>query len=72
MTNFRPVMPKTIMSGLMTCRPAEPLPKDLNDFVEVKNSIEHLFVLTTILQGAEHGVIFVSFGSVIKVLPCLY
>lgn len=47
---LRPVMPKTIMSGLMTCRPAEPLPKDLNDFVE----------------GAEHGVIFVSFGSVIK------
>jgi len=47
---LRPVMPKTIMSGLMTCRPGAPLPKDLADFVE----------------GAEHGVIFVSFGSVIK------
>merc|ERR1712037_124049 len=47
---LRPVMPKTVMSGLMTCRPGAPLPKDLADFVE----------------GAEHGVIFVSFGSVIK------
>lgn len=47
---LRPVMPKTIMAGLMTCRPGQPLPKDLDDFVE----------------GAEHGVIFVSFGSVLK------
>ena len=49
---LRPVMPKTIMAGLMTCDPqaAAPLPKNLADFVE----------------GAEHGVIFVSFGSVLK------
>jgi len=47
---LRPVMPKTIMAGLMTCRPAQDLPKDLQDFI----------------QGAEHGVIYVSFGSVIK------
>jgi glucuronosyltransferase len=43
-------MPKTVMAGLMTCRPGLPLPPDLAAFVE----------------GAEHGVIFVSFGSVIK------
>lgn len=43
-------MPKTILASLMTCAPAKPLPENLREFVET----------------AEHGVIFVSFGSVIK------
>ena len=47
---LRPVMPNTIMAGLMTCAEAKPLPIDLKDFVE----------------KSEHGVIFVSFGSIVK------
>jgi len=47
---LRPVMPQTIFAGLMSCNPPSPLPKELEDFV----------------QGAEDGVIYVSFGSVIK------
>ena len=47
---LRPVLPKTIYAGLMSCNPPNPLPQELEDFV----------------QGAEHGVIYVSFGSVIK------
>ena len=47
---LRPVMPKTIMAGLMTCNEAKPLSKELKDFVE----------------NSEHGVIFLSFGSVVK------
>jgi len=47
---LRPVMPNTIMAGLMTCNEAKPLPKDLKDFVE----------------NSEHGVIFLSFGSVVR------
>ena len=38
------------MAGLMTCKPPQPLPDDLASFVD----------------SAEHGVIFVSFGSVVK------
>ena len=48
---MRPVMPNTIMAGLMTCRSSPaPLPPDLATFVE----------------EVEHGVVLVSFGSVIK------
>ena len=43
-------MPNTILGGLMGCRTPPPLPQDLNTFVE----------------SAEHGVILVSFGSLIK------
>ena len=47
---LRPVMPKTILAGFMSCPPAKPLPEDLETFI----------------QESEHGVIFVSFGSVVK------
>merc|ERR1719510_2663052 len=47
---LRPVMPNSIMAGLMTCKPPQPLPDDLASFVD----------------SAEHGVIFVSFGSVLQ------
>jgi len=47
---LRPVMPKTILAGFMSCHSPSPLPDDLAQWVE----------------GSEHGVIFVSFGSVIK------
>jgi len=47
---LRPVMPNTILAGLMTCRETKPLPDELKDFIE----------------KAENGVIFVSFGSVVK------
>ena len=44
-------MPSTVLAGLMTCHASPaPLPDHLNTFVE----------------SAEHGVIYVSFGSVIK------
>ena len=46
---LRPVHPQTILAGLMTCAPAPRLSGDLATWV----------------QGAEHGVILVSFGSVI-------
>ena len=47
---LRPVMPNFILAGLMSCTPPGPLPSDLAEWVE----------------GADNGVIFVSFGSVIK------
>ena len=47
---LRPVMPKTILAGFMSCTPAKPLPEELETFI----------------QESEHGVIFVSFGSVVK------
>ena len=43
-------MPKTILAGFMSCTPAKPLPEDLETFI----------------QESEHGVIFVSFGSVLQ------
>ena len=49
----RPVMPKTLLAGMMNCKSKnqlEPLPNELKDWVE----------------GAEHGVILVSFGSVLQ------
>ena len=47
---LRPVSPKTIHAGLMSCRPAQPLPQDLLEFV----------------QSAQYGVILVSFGSILQ------
>ena len=47
---LRPAMPNSILAGLMTCQPPPPLPSDLASFVET----------------AEHGVILVSFGSVLQ------
>ena len=47
---MRPVGPQTVLGGLMSCHPPAPLTGDLTSWV----------------QAAEHGVILVSFGSVIK------
>ena len=47
---LRPTMPKTIMAGLMSCSPAKPLPENLESFI----------------ANSKDGVIFVSFGSVLK------
>ena len=47
---LRPVHPHTIHAGLVTCHPPPPLTGSLKDWVE----------------EAEDGVIFVSFGSIIK------
>ena len=47
---LRPTLPKTIMAGLISCSPPKPLQRDLEKFI--KNS--------------KHGVILVSFGSVLK------
>ena len=47
---LRPVHPQTIQAGLMTCSKPPPLTGELLQFVE----------------EAQHGVVFVSFGSVIK------
>jgi len=48
----RPVMPKTLLAGMMTCKPQnlEPLPVDLKKWVE----------------DAEHGVVLVSFGTIVN------
>merc|ERR1719402_1441330 len=48
----RPVMPKTLLAGMMNCKPQnlEPLPVDLKNWVE----------------NAEHGVILVSLGTVVQ------
>jgi len=47
---MRPVSPKTILAGLMSCSPAKPLPEDLEKYI----------------KESPHGVIYVSFGSVVK------
>ena len=48
---LRPIMPNTIQGALMSCKPIkEQLPKHLAEFLET----------------AEHGVIFISFGSLIS------
>uniref|UniRef100_A0A3Q1ECK5 UDP glucuronosyltransferase 5 family, polypeptide D1 n=1 Tax=Acanthochromis polyacanthus TaxID=80966 RepID=A0A3Q1ECK5_9TELE len=58
-TNFvfdfpRPTMPNMVYIGGFQCKPAQPLPADLEDFV----------------QGAgEHGVIIMSLGALIQGLP---
>ena len=43
-------MQETILAGFMSCNPPSQLSQDLAEWVE----------------GSEHGVIFVSFGSIIK------
>ena len=43
-------MPQMITAGFMSCHPAKPLPEDLEKFI----------------RESQHGVIFVSFGSVVK------
>ncbi|CAG7833890.1 unnamed protein product [Allacma fusca] len=50
LTYPRPLLPDIVEIGGMHCRPAEPLPKDLNDF----------------LTGAEHGFIYFSMGTVLQ------
>ncbi|CAG7833891.1 unnamed protein product [Allacma fusca] len=50
LTYPRPLLPDIVEVGGMHCRPAKPLPKDLDDF----------------LTGAEHGVIYFSMGSVLE------
>jgi len=47
---LRPTLPNTIQAGLMSCFPGSPLEGELKEWVE----------------GAEHGVIYLSFGSVVK------
>lgn len=47
---LRPVSPNYVMIGMMNCRQGQPLPNQLQTFMD----------------EAEHGVIFVSFGSVLK------
>merc|ERR550532_2474966 len=48
---LRPSMPQMIKAGFMSCHPAaEPLDQDLEKFI----------------TDSKHGVIFVSFGSVVK------
>ncbi|CAG7732085.1 unnamed protein product [Allacma fusca] len=46
----RPLLPDIIEVGGMHCRPAKPLPKDLNYHI----------------SGAEHGFIYFSMGSILK------
>jgi hypothetical protein len=53
MDGLRPVAPNFVYVGMMNCRPPVALPKDLEDFMKT---------------GKENGVIFVSFGSVLKVI----
>lgn len=48
----RPMVPNFITVGMMNCRPALPLPDDLKKFMD---------------EGSKHGVIYVSFGSVLQV-----
>eukprot|EP00095_Tigriopus_kingsejongensis_P001001 snap_masked-scaffold1486_size38793-processed-gene-0.3 protein:Tk01001 transcript:snap_masked-scaffold1486_size38793-processed-gene-0.3-mRNA-1 annotation:"udp-glucuronosyltransferase 2c1-like" len=50
MDGNRPYAPNFISIGMMNCRPAQPLPKDLKAFMD----------------NAPDGVIYVSFGSVVK------
>eukprot|EP00092_Neocalanus_flemingeri_P013186 GFUD01014211.1.p1 GENE.GFUD01014211.1~~GFUD01014211.1.p1 ORF type:complete len:520 (-),score=100.48 GFUD01014211.1:177-1736(-) len=47
---LRPVAPNYVFIGMMNCKDPKPLPEDLQSFMD----------------GAEDGVIFVSFGSVLQ------
>jgi len=47
---LRPLLPNSIQAGLMSCDEGSPLEGELKDWVE----------------GAKHGVIYLSFGSVVK------
>ena len=51
MDGIRPVSPNFVMIGMMNCRPPKELPENIKSFIE---------------ESGENGVIFVSFGSVLK------
>ncbi|XP_015817109.1 UDP-glucuronosyltransferase 2C1 [Nothobranchius furzeri] len=50
----RPTMPNAVYIGGFQCKPAQPLPADLEDFVQ---------------SAGEHGVIIMSLGTLVKTLP---
>ena len=50
MGGLRPVPPNLVYCGMMQCRPANPLPEDLQKFMD----------------EATEGVLYVSFGSVLQ------
>uniref|UniRef100_UPI003AABC7F3 UDP-glucuronosyltransferase 1-2-like isoform X1 n=1 Tax=Centroberyx gerrardi TaxID=166262 RepID=UPI003AABC7F3 len=50
----RPTMPNIIYIGGFQCKPSEPLPSELEEFVE---------------SSGEHGVILMSLGTLVKGLP---
>ena len=50
MGGLRPVPPNLVYCGMMQCRPARPLPADLQD----------------LMDAATQGVVLVSFGSVLQ------
>ncbi|XP_038826550.1 UDP-glucuronosyltransferase 2B31-like [Salvelinus namaycush] len=50
----RPTMPNVIYMGGFQCKPAKPLPQDLEDFIQ---------------SSGEHGVIIMSLGTFVKELP---
>ncbi len=51
MDGMRPLSPNFQYIGMMNCKEGQPLPKDLDDFMD---------------SGKEDGVIYVSFGSVLQ------
>lgn len=50
----RPTMPNVIYMGGFQCKPAQPLPADLEEFVQ---------------SAGEHGVIIMTLGTVVNALP---
>ncbi|RVE63946.1 hypothetical protein OJAV_G00141320 [Oryzias javanicus] len=52
--DFRPTMPNVVYIGGFQCKPAEPLPADLEKFVQ---------------SSGEHGVIIMSLGALVNGLP---
>ncbi|CAJ1049065.1 hypothetical protein INR49_020248%2C partial [Xyrichtys novacula] len=50
----RPTMPNVVYMGGFHCKPAKPLPEDLEEFVQ---------------SSGEHGVIIMSLGTMVKDLP---
>lgn len=50
----RPTMPNVIYIGGFQCKPAQPLPPELEDFVQ---------------SAGEHGVIIMTLGTLVKALP---
>ena len=50
----RPTMPNVIYIGGFQCKPAQPLPADLEDFVQ---------------SSGEHGVIIMTLGTLVDALP---
>ncbi|XP_067348255.1 UDP-glucuronosyltransferase 2A2-like [Channa argus] len=50
----RPTMPNVVYVGGFQCKPAQPLPADLEEFVQI---------------AGEHGVIIMSMGTLVNALP---